>query len=548
MSSSTPSDVSRSASRGRRSPRVLVVDDEADLRELLELTLVGMGLDVDCAADLGQARRLLGSWRYDLCLTDMRLPDGDGLSLVSEIGAAHPETPVAVITAFGSAETAVAALKAGAFDYLAKPVALDALRTLVRSALRLAALGEPSTDSPTATIAAPVAADRFTGAASPRSPGGQRSVDAESGGLAGASSVATPSVGPGQLLGVSSSIEVVRASIGRLARSMAPVAITGESGSGKELAARLIHQGGSRADQPFIAVNCGAIPEALMESEFFGHRRGAFTGADQDRVGFFQAASGGTLFLDEVADLPLAMQVKLLRAIQERCVRRVGATVEEPVDVRIVSATHQDLARCVAEGRFRQDLYYRLNVIELRVPALRERLTDIPLLANALLTKLAGRAGLRVVPRLSSITQSYLQTYQFPGNVRELENILERAIAFSNGEVINVEDLGLRPDMEDAADDEEAVEAPSRSAPSGSALQPGRSDSSAGPAGSQLAGPPVVSDDGIPASLPTYLEWLEREAIARALEKTRHNRTAAARLLGISFRALRHRMQRLDIQ
>jgi two-component system response regulator PilR (NtrC family) len=524
---------------------VLVVDDEADLRELLELTLVGMGLDVDCAADLGQARRLLVSWRYDLCLTDMRLPDGDGLSLVSEIGAAHPETPVAVITAFGSAETAVAALKAGAFDYLPKPVALDALRTLVRSALRLSALGDPSAHSHTATIAAPVAADRLAGAASPRLPVGQRSVDAESGGLPVPSLVPASAVGPGQLLGASHAIEVVRESIGRLARSMAPVAITGESGSGKELVARLIHQGGSRADQPFIAVNCGAIPEALMESEFFGHRRGAFTGADQDRVGFFQAASGGTLFLDEVADLPLAMQVKLLRAIQERCVRRVGATVEEQVDVRIVSATHQDLARCVAEGRFRQDLYYRLNVIELRVPALRERLTDIPLLANALLSKLAGRAGLRVVPRLSSITQSYLQTYQFPGNVRELENILERAIAFSNGEVINVEDLGLRPDTVDTADDEEAVDASSGEPPSTatSARLSGQSDSVA-----DSSGPPVMSDDGIPASLPNYLEWLERDAIARALEKTRQNRTAAARLLGISFRALRHRMQRLDIQ
>ena len=545
MNPSFPSEIPRPTARGRRSPRVLVVDDEADLRELLELTLVGMGLDVDCAADLGQARQLLSSSRYALCLTDMRLPDGDGLSLVSEIGAAHPETPVAVITAFGSAETAVAALKAGAFDYLPKPVALDALRTLVRSALRLSALDEPVLDSPAPTGAVPVATHRPSGPSAHKLPSGQRSVDAQTGAALAAAARTRSSSGPGQLLGGSSAIEVVRESIGRLARSMAPVAITGESGSGKELAARLIHQGGSRADQPFIAVNCGAIPEALMESEFFGHRRGAFTGADQDRIGFFQAASGGTLFLDEVADLPLAMQVKLLRAIQERCVRRVGATAEEPVDVRIVSATHQDLARCVAEGRFRQDLYYRLNVIELRVPALRERLTDVPMLADSLLAKLAARAGLSVVPRLSSITQSYLQTYQFPGNVRELENILERAIAFSNGEVINVEDLGLRPDIDDIADDDHALEA-------GVGAEPAASAAGFAITGSESiagnSGPPVVSDDGIPASLPNYLEWLEREAIARALDKTRHNRTAAARLLGISFRALRHRMQRLDMQ
>jgi two-component system response regulator PilR (NtrC family) len=545
MNPSFPSDITRPTARGRRSPRVLVVDDEADLRELLELTLVGMGLDVDCAADLGQARQLLASSRYSLCLTDMRLPDGDGLSLVSEISAAHPETPVAVITAFGSAETAVAALKAGAFDYLPKPVALDALRTLVRSALRLSALDEPMADSPSAAGAVPVAPDLASVASAHKPPSGQRSVDAETGAALVAAARTRSSGGPGQLLGVSSAIEVVRESIGRLARSMAPVAITGESGSGKELAARLIHQGGSRADQPFIAVNCGAIPEALMESEFFGHRRGAFTGADQDRIGFFQAASGGTLFLDEVADLPLAMQVKLLRAIQERCVRRVGATVEEPVDVRIVSATHQDLARCVAEGRFRQDLYYRLNVIELRVPALRERLTDVPMLADSLLAKLAARAGLRVVPRLSSITQSYLQTYQFPGNVRELENILERAIAFSNGEVINIEDLGLRPDIDDIADDDHALVTGVAAEPTASGSAPPIAGSDAMAGGS---GPPVVSDDGIPESLPNYLEWLEREAIARALDKTRQNRTAAARLLGISFRALRHRMQRLDMQ
>jgi two-component system response regulator PilR (NtrC family) len=396
-------------------PRVLVVDDEADLRELLELTLVGMGLDVDCAGDLAQARALLARHAYALCLTDMRLPDGEGLELVAQIAERHPNTPVAVITAYGSAENAVAALKAGAFDYLAKPVALDSLRNLVRAAVQ------------TAPLAAEAPAQQ--------------------------SSAADPAR---DLLGDSAVMREVRASILRLARSMAPVAITGESGSGKELAARLLHRSGLRAGQPFVAVNCGAIPEALMESEFFGHRKGAFTGADQEREGFFQAASGGTLFLDEVADLPLPMQVKLLRAIQEKRVRKVGATLEEPVDVRIVSATHQDLAQCVTAGRFRQDLYYRLNVIELRLPPLRERQDDIPALAEAILARLSKRAGLAQAPRLASVTVRYLCSYSFPGNVRELENILERALAFSNGEVINVEDLGLRPAVSDAQADERA--------------------------------------------------------------------------------------------
>jgi two-component system response regulator PilR (NtrC family) len=469
-------------------PRVLVVDDEADLRELLELTLVGMGLDVDCAGDLAQARDLLARHAYALCLTDMRLPDGEGLELVTQIGERHPNTPVAVITAYGSAENAVAALKAGAFDYLAKPVALDSLRNLVRAAVQAA---------PQATEA--------------RAPQGAAHDPAR------------------DLLGESAAMREVRASILRLARSMAPVAITGESGSGKELAARLLHRSGPRAAQPFVAVNCGAIPEALMESEFFGHRKGAFTGADQEREGFFQAASGGTLFLDEVADLPLPMQVKLLRAIQEKRVRKVGATLEEPVDVRIVSATHQDLAECVSAGRFRQDLYYRLNVIELKLPPLRERQDDIPALAEAILARLAKRAGLAQAPRLASVTARYLCSYAFPGNVRELENILERALAFSNGEVINVEDLGLRPAVSDAQADE-------------------RAPLPEGAAGAPAAGRPVrMGEDGIPDSLPDYLDQLEREAILRALEKTRHNRTAAARLLGITFRALRYRMQRLDI-
>ncbi len=477
-------------------PRVLVVDDEADLRELLELTLIGMGLDVDSASTLADARRLLGQQVYSLCLTDMRLPDGQGLELVAQISRDSSNTPVAVITAYGSAENAVAALKAGAFDYLAKPVALDALRNLVRSAVQIP------------------------------------------GGLGQNVISATPDDLTARMLGASDVVRDVRQSISRLARSMAPVSITGESGSGKELAARLVHESGARANRPFVAVNCGAIPENLMEAEFFGHKRGSFTGADQDRIGFFQAANGGTLFLDEVADLPLAMQVKLLRAIQEKRVRQVGAATEEAVDVRIISATHQDLGQCVAAGRFRQDLYYRLNVIELKLPALRERSEDVPVLAEAILTKLANRAGLIRPPRLASVSLKYLQTYSFPGNVRELENILERALAFSNGEVINVEDLGLRPTVSDATENERA------------------NDEAGGDTGSPVAAPrPAgstarvvrLSDDGIPESLPDYLDQIERQAISRALEKTRYNRTAAAKLLGITFRALRYRMQRLGL-
>ena len=494
MTDPQPSPPARAGTpRNGRLPRVLVVDDEADLRELLDLTLIRMGLDVDCASTLEQARAFLAQQSYSLCLTDMRLPDGEGLELVAQISREAPNTPVAVITAFGSTENAIAALKAGAFDYLAKPVALEALRSLVRSAIHAGGGAERSS------------------AAGPTDP------------LSG------------QLLGESAAIRDVRASIGRLARSMAPVAITGESGSGKELAARLVHQSGSRAAQPFVAVNCGAIPENLMESEFFGYKRGAFTGADQERDGFFQAAIGGTLFLDEVADLPLAMQVKLLRAIQEKRVRKVGATTEEPVDVRIISATHQDLAQCVLAGRFRQDLYYRLNVIELKLPPLRERREDVPMLADATLARLAARAGLARPPRLASVTLKYLQSYSFPGNVRELENILERALAFSNGEVINVEDLGLRPMVVDATENERADEA------AGDAHEP--------PAPAVPANPAriVRLTDGVPESLPDYLDQVERDAIQRALEKTRYNRTAAARLLGITFRALRYRMQRLGL-
>ena len=450
-----------------RAGRVLVVDDEPDIQELLELTLVKMGLGVDKAGSVGEAREMLKGTRFDLCLTDMRLPDGDGLDLVRHIASLSRDVPVAVITAYGSAENAVAALKAGAFDYVSKPIGLEQLRALVKSAL---SLPEPG--------------------------------DVQGGSM--------------PLLGDSAPLRAVRDTVDKLARTQAPVYIFGESGSGKELAARLIHANGARRDRPFVPVNCGAIPETLMESELFGYRKGAFTGAHADRDGFFQAAHGGTLFLDEVAELPLYTQVLLLRAVQEKRVRKVGATQEEPADVRIICATHQNLTALVETGRFRRDLYYRLNVIELRMPALRECREDIPLIAGRILERLAQQNG-APVHRLSDAGVAELLQYDFPGNVRELENTLERAVALSTGEELQPSDLALHRIGSEAE----------MLAESGA-----------------VATPEAVLDRPLPA----YLDGVERKAILDALAKTGFNRTAAAKLLGVTFRALRYRMQRLGIR
>jgi two-component system response regulator PilR (NtrC family) len=450
---------------------VLIVDDEADIRELLVLTLSRMGVDADTASSFKEAQEALKSRAYDLCLTDMRLPDGDGLMVLRHIAESYGNTPVAVITAFGSTENAVAALKAGAFDYLAKPIKLEQLRPLVMSALKL-----------------------------PR-PAQQRRVAIGE----------TPVPGLPRLLGESSVMERAREMIGKLARSQAPVYITGESGSGKEVAARLIHVGSARADAPFVAVNCGAIPENLMESEFFGYKKGAFTGADNDKLGYLQAAQKGTLFLDEVGDLPLAMQVKLLRVIQEKKVRRVGDTQEEPIDVRIISATHRSLADQVEAGQFRQDLFYRLNVIELKMPSLREIPEDIPLMVKEVVERISRHAG-NPPPTIAEEAMMALRRYDFPGNVRELENILERALALCSNNTILESDLYLTQ-----------ATTKDKLAPLDGAL----------------------GTRGLP--LHDFLDQIEREAISKALEATRFNKTAAAKLLGITFRSLRYRLDRLGI-
>ena len=442
-------------------PTVLVVDDEPDLCELLSITLRRMDLDPRMASSVADAQRLLKTEHLDLCLTDMQLPDGDGLELVEWMQQHSPSVPVAVITAHGNMETAVRALKLGAFDFVSKPLDLAGLRKLVASAIKLSETQE-----------------------------GDTSV-----------------FGP-RLLGMSMAMQHMREMIGRVARSQAPVHIYGESGTGKELVAKLIHESGPRRDGPFVPVNCGAIPTELMESEFFGHKRGSFTGAVSDKQGLLQSAEGGTLFLDEIADLPLHMQVKLLRVIQEKAVRPVGSQSEVGVDVRILSATHKNLSTLVTEGKFREDLFYRVNVIELRVPSLRERREDVPELAEAILRRLARRMKIST-PLLGKDALAAFESYAFPGNVRELENILERAITLSTSGEVRARDIQLRP-------------------------TPGEASSAA-------------NIQGVGA-LGNHLEDIERDAIRRALEQTRYNKTAAAKVLGMSFRALRYRIKKLGIE
>ena len=446
----------------------LIVDDETDIRELLVMTLERMDINAYSASCIEEAKALLKQRQYALCLTDMQMPDGTGLDLVNYISEFHAGLPVAVITAHASADNAVSALKAGAFDYLSKPISLKQLRPVIEFALKLSTQTNVSN---TNTL---------------------------------------------DMIGDSEPIQYVRGMITKLARSQAPVYISGESGSGKELAAKLIHKNSSRVDGAFIAVNCGAIPENLMESEFFGYKKGAFTGANQDKGGMFQAANGGTLFLDEVADLPLAMQVKLLRAIQEKKVRMVGGTVEEAVDVRIISATHKNLSEMMDAGLFRQDLYYRLNVIQLKMPALRDRPDDIPLLANLLMVKLC--AGLNIpIPQIDNTTQSYISKLQFPGNVRELENMLERALALCDGQTITIDDLLHQDELRDEL-----------------RLDNRKKQS-------------VDPEQTLEVSLSDYLEDIEKRAIVNALTKANNNKTAAAKLLGVSFRTLRYRLSKLGL-
>ncbi|AKJ27740.1 sigma-54-dependent transcriptional regulator [Caldimonas brevitalea] len=505
---------------------LLVVDDEPDLRTLYELTLLREGYDVETAATVEDAWSRLRDRTYSAVITDMRLPDGTGLDLLRRLEESGRREKTVMITAFGSPENAVEALKAGAYDYLTKPVDLKQFRAVIASALgRPSAAPQPGGAASSAVpVPAPAATRGSVRSAAPAVvvTGGSGTID--------------------RMAGSSAAIQYVRGMIEKVARSMAPVLVQGESGTGKELVARSIHEVSGRRAQPFIAVNCGAIPEQLLEAEFFGYRKGAFTGANEDREGFFQAARGGTLFLDEIGDLPLSMQSKLLRVIQERAVRPVGAVAETPVDVRIVSATHKDLATEVQGGRFRQDLFYRLNVIQIRVPALRERLDDLPQICERLLDRIAQDADVWPPPRLTPAALMHLTRYAFPGNVRELENLLHRAVALSGGEWIDQADLAL-PDTvfaDTAVSDADLTLLPVGSAPADTpALAPVPAAVPEAP-----AAPAAVP---LPNDLAAYLDAVERDILIRALERHRFNRTAAGASLGLSLRQMRYRMARLGV-
>ncbi len=520
---------------------LLVVDDEPDLRTLYELSLLREGYDVDSAGSVEEAWARLGERGYSAVITDMRLPDGNGIDLLRRLEAAGRPEKTIVITAYGSAENAVEALKAGAFDYLTKPVDLRQFRAVVASAL-----GRPLPPAPDAGAVRPARAPAARAAPGVAAPA-PRAVPAPGSALTPALTPApapapasAPAAGPAphpallRMAGVSPAMQQLRSLIERVARGMAPVMVQGESGTGKELVARAVHEVSARAAQPFIAVNCGAIPEQLLEAEFFGYRKGAFTGAVEDRLGFFQAAQGGTLFLDEIGDLPLAMQSKLLRAIQERSVRQVGATAELPVNVRIVSATHKDLAAEVQEGRFRQDLYYRLNVIQVRMPPLRERAGDLPLICDAVLARIARDAGVTPPPQLAPDALALLSRHAFPGNVRELENLLHRAVTLSGDRLIQAADLGLGDDA-GSDSDWQAIGQP------GAQLAPA-------PAPAPEPAPAPAGAAPLPGDLVAHLDAVERDIIIRALEQHRFNRTAAGSSLGLSLRQMRYRMARLGIQ
>jgi two-component system response regulator PilR (NtrC family) len=492
---------------------VLVVDDEPDLLTLYELTLLREGLEVETAATVAQAREMLQARVFRAVISDMRLPDGTGLDLLRWLEDSGRPEKVIVVTAYGSPENAVTALKAGAFDYLTKPVDLRQFRAVVASAMgRTRATPPPP---PTDALPADGRGDPLR-----------------------------------RLVGSSDAMAHVRGLVEKVARSMAPVLVQGESGTGKELVARAIHDVSARAGQPFVAVNCGAIPETLLEAEFFGVRKGAFTGANADRDGFFQAANGGTLFLDEIGDLPFAMQSKLLRAIQERAVRAIGATTEQTMNVRIVSATHKDLASEVQAGRFRQDLFYRLNVIDIKVPPLRDRLADLPAIADALLARLAREAGVSPPPRLATDARALLARYAFPGNVRELENLLHRAVALSDGEAIRPVDLALPEALLADATTSAAAGDPDARVIAAVVVDHSRDDLTVAEAMGALAQvgvAPPAAQEPVPDDLVRYLDEVERTILVRALERQNFNRTAAGASLGLSLRQMRYRMARLGI-